>query len=326
MKKTYVIAEIGVNHNGDINKAKKLINIAKKIGADCVKFQAYKSNEIVLKNCDLANYQKKLRFKNQFDMLKKYELSEKQLIDLNNFSKKKKIDFMLSVFDISSFEFDQKIKNKYLKIPSGEITNYPLLKLCSKTRKTIILSTGASNLKEIKNAVKIINKKNIILLHCNSAYPTPIKDMNLNNLIMFKKYFKNFKVGLSDHSRSVLIPMVATGMGAEFIEKHITLDNKSIGPDHKSSLNPKDYKNMIENIRLADKSKGSFKRKISNSEKINRKIIRKYIVAKTTIKKGSKLNKNNLTTKRTNGGVSAINWIKLIGTKAKKNYNLDDKL
>ena len=143
MKKTYVIAEIGVNHNGDINKAKKLINIAKKIGADCVKFQAYKSNEIVLKNCDLANYQKKLRFKNQFDMLKKYELSEKQLIDLNNFSKKKKIDFMLSVFDISSFEFDQKIKNKYLKIPSGEITNYPLLKLCSKTRKTIILSTGA---------------------------------------------------------------------------------------------------------------------------------------------------------------------------------------
>ena len=142
MNKIYVIAEIGINHNGNLKSAKKLIKIAKKIGADCVKFQAYKVNEIVSRDCDLANYQKKMKFQNQYQMLKKYELKETEMIDLYNFSKKNSIDFMLSVFDESSYKFDRKIKSRFLKIPSGEITNYPLLKLCSKTKKTIILSTG----------------------------------------------------------------------------------------------------------------------------------------------------------------------------------------
>ena len=326
MNKIYVIAEIGINHNGNLKSAKKLIKIAKKIGADCVKFQAYKVNEIVSRDCDLANYQKKMKFQNQYQMLKKYELKETEMIDLYNFSKKNSIDFMLSVFDESSYKFDRKIKSRFLKIPSGEITNYPLLKLCSKTKKTIILSTGASTFKEIKSALNIISKKNVVLLHCNSAYPTPINDTNLNNILMFKSYFLKKKIGLSDHSSSTIIPAIAVGMGAEFVEKHLTLSNKMIGPDHSSSLNPVEFKTMIENIRIAEKSKGNYNRNITNSEKKNRKIIRKYIVAKTEIKKGNIFNLKNLTTKRTNGGISASHWPKLIGTKAKKKYNIDEKI
>ena len=213
-----------------------------------------------------------------------------------------------------------------MKIPSGEITNYPLLKLCSNSKKIIILSTGASTFDEVKNALRIIAKENVVLLHCNSAYPTPISDANLNNILMFKSHFPKKKVGLSDHSSSAIIPAIAVGMGAEFIEKHLTLNNKMVGPDHSSSLNPVGFKKMIENIRMAEKSMGNYSRKISNSEKQNRTIIRKYIVAKTEIKKGNIFNIKNLTTKRTNGGISASYWLKLIGTRAKKKYVIDEKI
>lgn len=325
MNKIYVIAEIGVNHNSDINKAKKLIKIAKKIGADCVKFQAFKASELTTKNCKLANYQKKTKFNNQYQMLKKYELKEDQIFKLNNFAKKIKIDFLLSVFDEISYFVDKKINTKFIKIPSGEITNFPLLNLCSKSKKRIILSTGASDLKEVQVALKILKKKDTIILHCNSAYPTPITDTNINIIKTLKNKFKK-EVGLSDHTQSTIIPAIAIGAGSNFIEKHITLNNKMIGPDHSSSLNPKDFKKMIENIRIAEKSMGSSKKKISNSEKKNLKIIRKYIVAKKFIKKGEKLSKNNLTVKRSDGGTSAIYWNKYIGKKAKKNFIIDEKI
>ena len=323
--KVYVIAEIGVNHNSDIKKAKKLIKIAKNIGADCVKFQAFKASELTTMNCGLAQYQKKTKFEGQYEMLKKYELKDRQISHLFKFSKKIKIDFLLSIFDESSYGIDKNLNTKFIKIPSGEITNYPLLKLCSKSKKEIILSTGASNIKEIDYALKILKKKNVVLLHCNSAYPSPIEDININNILTLRKKFKKV-VGLSDHSKSTIVPAISVGAGARFIEKHITLDNKMLGPDHSSSLNPKDFKEMVQNIRLAEKSMGSYEKKVSKSEKKNLKIIRKYIVARKIIKKGERFSKKNICPKRSNGGISAINWKKIIGNKANKNYEKDEKI
>ena len=258
-------------------------------------------------------------------MIKKYELKDFQLTHLFKFAKKIKIDFLLSVFDESSYYIDKKLHTKFIKIPSGEITNYPLLNLCSKSKKRIILSTGASNIKEVANALKILKKKNTVLLHCNSAYPSPIQDININNLYTLKKKFKK-EVGLSDHSKSTVIPAISVGAGSTFIEKHITLHNKMAGPDHSASLNPDDFFKMVQNIRLAEKSMGSFKKKPSQSEKKNLKIIRKYIVAKKSIKKGQKFSEKNICVKRSNGGISAIRWRKILGKKATKNFKFDEKI
>lgn len=325
MNKTYIIAEIGVNHNGNLKNAKKLISLSKKIGADCVKFQAFNASELASKDCNLANYQKKTKFKNQLEMLKKYELKENEIFTLYKFAKKKKIEFLLSIFDEISFSIDRKIKTKFIKIPSGEITNFPLLKLCSKSKKNVILSTGASTIKEISKALKIIKKKNVILLHCNSAYPTPISDSNIRNILTLKKVFKK-KVGLSDHSKSTIIPAVAVGLGADYVEKHITLNNDMVGPDHSASLNLKNFEKMIKNVRIAEKSLGSLNRYITNSEKKNRKIIRKYIVARKIIKKGERFTVSNLASKRSKGGISSIHWKKFLKKRATKNYNIDEKI
>ena len=325
-KKVYIIAEIGVNHNSDIKKAKKLIKVSKKVGADCVKFQAFKASEITTKNCGLALYQKKrIGFKSQYEMLKKYELKELQFKHLFQYAKKVKIDFLLSVFDETSYYLDKKLNTKFIKIPSGEITNYPLLNLCAKSKKRVILSTGASKIEEVANALKVLKKKNTVLLHCNSAYPSPIKDTNINNLYTLKKKFKK-DVGLSDHSKSTLIPAISVGAGSTFIEKHITLSNKMSGPDHSASLNPYNFNKMVKNIRLAEKSMGSFKKKPSQSEKKNLKIIRKYIVAKKFISKGQKFSEKNICVKRSNGGISAIHWRKILGKKASKNFKSDEKI
>lgn len=330
-KKIIIIAEIGINHNGKENVAKKLIFEAKKAGADFVKIQSFNPELLVTKKLVLAKYQKKKEknFKKMISMLKKYQLNEKAQIRLKNYSKKIKIGFLSSPFDEKSLEFlIKKLKLEIIKIPSGEITNYPLLKKIGKTRKRIILSSGMSNLKEVSNAIRILyffgtKKNNLTLLHCNSSYPSNNEDLNLNVLTTYIKKFK-ISVGFSDHSRSLDAPIAAVALGAKIIEKHLTLNCNQIGPDHNSSLNPKEFKVMVKKIRETEKMLGSHIKKMTKSEQINKVFSRKSIVAKRYIKKGEIFSEKNITTKRPGSGISPIFWKKVIGKKAKKDFFYDD--
>ena len=328
-KKIFIIAEAGVNHNNKISLAFRLINEAKKAGADAVKFQVFKTENYVQKDAPLAKYQKKKSaYKTQFQMIKDLELSEKNLIKIKNYCIKKKIQFLASPFDFWGVDFLKKNKIPIIKIPSGEINNIPYLEKIGSLRKEVILSSGMSNLKEISRALFILKKKgtklkNITLLQCNTEYPTKLEDTNLNVLHTFKKEFK-VKVGLSDHSNSLVIPCAAVALGATVIEKHFTLSKKMKGPDHKASLEPKELKTMINNINAVIKAMGSKKKKVTLSEKKNIPVVRKSILANTYIKKGEKFTIQNLTTKRPGNKISASNWYNLIGRKAKKNYEKDD--
>ena len=331
--KTKIIAEIGVNHNGKLNIAKKLIMKAAAAGAHYVKFQAFNPDSLVTPNARLAGYQ----FKNlnrqkitQRDMLLKYALSEKHIIQLNKYAKKMNISFLLSVFDIESLEIIKKLNFRFLKIPSGEITNYPLLKEISKMNIKIILSTGMSRIEEISEAIKIlitlkIKKKDIILLQCNTDYPTHYSDINLNVIESLKKKY-NLKVGFSDHTDSYIIPSLAVCKGAEIIEKHITLDKKMDGPDHKASIEIKDLKKMIDLIEITEKTFGSKIKKPTKSEIKNIKVVRKSIVAKIDILKGDHFHFENITTKRPGMGISPMLIKKLIEKKSKKNYQKNQLL
>ena len=327
--KVLVIAEAGVNHNGNLKIAKKLVDVAKSAKADYIKFQSFTHNKLVTMNSPKANYQKSsLNSKEtQSSMLKKLELSKLNHLKLIDYCKKKNIKFLSTAFDIDNLKFLLKTKIDFIKIPSGEITNLPLLKYIKKINKEILLSTGASTLKEIKIALKILNKKkkNITILQCNTAYPTPIKHLNLNTLITFKKKF-NCKVGFSDHSLSIIAPAAAVALGATIIEKHFTLSRSMKGPDHKSSLEPGELSEMIKNIREIEQALGSSKKNITKSERENRKIIRKSLVANVLIKKGQKFDQSNILPKRPAGGISPMDIEKIIGKKAKKNFLPDEKI
>lgn len=332
MKNIYVIAEIGVNHNGNLQKAYQLILKAKQAGADAVKFQTFKTENLLLKNTQKAKYQiKNSKDKeNQFDMLKKLEISYEFQKKLFLFSKKKKIDFISSPFDLESIDFLKKLKLKYLKIPSGEITNIPYLKKIAKIRNKKILSTGCSEVLEIENALKILikngtPKKNIILLHCNSSYPTPLEDVNLNSIKYLQKKF-NITVGFSDHTIGIDIPIAAASLGAEIIEKHFTLNKRLKGPDHKVSLSPNEFKNMVLSIRNIEKAFGNFDKKVTKSEYNNKYIIRKSIFANLNIAKGDFFTEKNLITKRPGYFTSSAKWNNLIGKKSKNKYIIDDPI
>ena len=327
-EKTIIIAEAGVNHDGKLDKAFRLAVTAKKIKADFIKFQAFDPNLLCTVNAVKADYQKKnANQESQLAMLKKLSLSEKDIIKINNFCKKIKIGLMFSVFDSKSYKVINNLKLKYMKIPSGEINNYPLLKSIKKNKTQIIFSTGLSNIKEIKYCYKILKEKKsvskIIIMHCNTEYPTPISDVNLRVILNLKKVF-NCKIGFSDHSTSTFLPAVAVAMGASYIEKHFTLNQKSRGPDHKASLNPKQFAEMVKNIKEVEKSLGSSIKKVTNSEKKNLFIVRKSIVAKRKIFKGEKFNIKNITTKRPGTGISPIYWPKILGKISKRNYQEDD--
>ena len=258
LKKTYIIAEAGINHKGNFVIAKKFIRTAKDCGADAVKFQSFDPKEVVTKNLSLAGYQKR-NLKNKklkmLEMISKYSLSKKEQIKLFKYAKKVKIDFISSAFDSDSLDFlINELKIKILKIPSGEITNFPYLQKIASTKRKIILSTGMSNLKEIKQALSILESKglkrdNITVLHCNTAYPTPVSDVNLNVLNKIKNQL-NVRVGYSDHTLGIEISIAAVALGAEVIEKHFTLNKSWDGPDQKSSLNALELKNMILSIKL----------------------------------------------------------------------------
>ena len=325
-EKTFVIAEAGVNHNGKIKFALKLIGAAKNAGADAVKFQIFKTENYIVKNATLARYQKKNlnNVRNQFDLIKKYELSEKSISKIINYCKKKKILCLFSPFDIWGIDYLIKKKFKIIKIPSGEIASYSYLKYLAKFNKKLILSTGMATMYEIKRAVNHLVKygtyrKNISILQCNTEYPTPFEDLNINVIPELKKKLK-LRVGLSDHSHGILAPVLAISKGASIIEKHITLNKNMDGPDHKASLEPKEFFNMVKNIRIAEKAFGNKDKKITKSERKNIKIARKSIVAKKNILKGQKFSFSNLTEKRTGKGTGTFNIIKLIGRKTNRAY------
>lgn len=324
--KVTIIAEAGVNHNGDLNIAKKLIDIAKFSKADYVKFQSFKTDELLLKNAKKAEYQiKNTKNKdNQYQMLKKLELSEIIQLKIKEYCLNQKIKFLSTAFDIKSLDFLKKIGLNTFKIPSGEITNTPYLRHVGSFKKNIILSTGMSDLKEIDFALNVITKAGtpldkITILHCTTDYPTKPKDVNLKAIKTLQDFFGT-KVGYSDHTLGIEIAIAAVAMGATLIEKHFTISRNNEGPDHKASLEPDELVSLVENIRKIQISLGNGDKKVQKGELNNIKVARKSIVARTKIKKGDVFTEFNLTTKRPGTGISPQKWDNLIGRKSLKNY------
>ena len=331
-KKVLIIAEAGINHNGSLKIAKKLVDIASKSGADFVKFQTYDVNLITTHYADLASYQKKniKNIKSQFQILKKNSLSFKEFEVLKKYCFKKKIKFMSSPFDIKSIKFLNKIRCKTFKVPSGEINNYPYLQAIGKLNKNIIISTGMADLKEITFALKTLvksgtKKNNITILHCTSEYPAKLHNINLNFLTMLKKIFK-LNIGYSDHTLGYETAIAAVALGATVIEKHFTFNKSAFGPDHNMSLSAKELKEFIKKIRNTEILLGRYKKIICNSEKELKKVARKSIVAKKIINKGDIFSEKNLTTKRPGSGMSPNLWNNIMGKKSKKNYLKDEKI
>lgn len=331
MKKVFIIAEAGVNHNGIIEIAKKLIDIAIESGADAVKFQTFKTEKLVSKNAKKAKYQiedTNKSVESQFEMLKKLELSETAHYELMKYCKSKNIVFLSSPFDHDSIDLLVKLGLEIFKIPSGEITNLPYLRYIGKLNKKIIISTGMSLLSEIEDALDVLieagtKKENIVLLHTTSQYPASVNEVNLNVMCAIQKKFK-VNVGYSDHTIGIEIPIAAVAIGAKVIEKHFTLDKNMEGPDHKASLEPNELKAMVKAIRNIEFAMGNEIKKPSKSEILNMRVVRKSIVARCDIQKGEILSEHNITTKRPGNGISPMRWDEVIGTVATNNYNEDD--
>ena len=328
--KTIIIAEIGVNHNGNINVAKKLINAVRKSGADYVKFQTFKAENLVRANTKTTQYQSKnLRKKiTQFNLLKKLELSESDHNKIIKYCNKKKISFMSSPFDLESLNLLFRLKIFNIKVASGEINNYIFLKNLAKKAKKIFISSGMSTLNEVSQAIKILIKngakrKNITILHCHTDYPTQLSDVNLFAMETMKKKF-NINVGYSDHTTGSETAIAAVALGAKVIEKHITLNKNMRGPDHKASMEPKIFFNYVKLIKNTETLLGSYLKKPSRSELKNKKLVRKSIVAKRNIKRGEIFSEVNLICKRPEGGISPINWNNVMGKKSKRNFRTDD--
>ncbi|ELY5426268.1 N-acetylneuraminate synthase [Campylobacter upsaliensis] len=328
MKKVLIIAEAGVNHNGNINLAKKLIEQAAKAGADVVKFQTFKANSCVSVSAKKAKYQLETTAKeeSQLEMIQKLELSYESHFELMKHCKKHGIAFLSTPFDLESVEFLKGLDLPYFKIPSGEITNLPYLKAVAKCKKKVLLSTGMANLGEIEAALTILRKngtRNITLLHCNTEYPTPFEDVNLNALKTLKEAFK-LEVGYSDHTEGIVASLGAVALGAVVIEKHFTLDKTMEGPDHRASLEFEELRALCKGIRELEKALGSGIKKASKSEAKNKIIARKSLVAKREIQKGEKFSIENLTTKRPGSGISAMRYEEYLGKRALKTYKKDE--
>lgn len=328
MGKVFIIAEAGVNHNGSVELAKKLIDAAAAAGADAVKFQTFKAENLVCKNAKKADYQLDTTdgVESQYDMLKKLELTSETHRELNKYCDKKNIMFLSTAFDIASAKFLCEIGLEIFKIPSGEITNYPLLKTIGQFRKKVIMSTGMSELYEIENAIEVLREqgtKDISLLHCNTQYPTPMEDVNLRAMLQLKNTFQ-VPVGYSDHTLGIAVPIAAVALGATVIEKHFTLDKNMEGPDHKASLSPDELIKMVESIRNIEVALGDGEKKVSDSEKENLYVARKSIVAATHINRGDIFTEDNITAKRPGNGISPMRWNEVIGQKAVRDFKADE--
>lgn len=326
----YIIAEAGVNHNGDVNIAKQLVDAAAEAGVDAVKFQTFKTENLVCKDAKKAEYQTETTDKteSQFDMLKKLELTLDMHRELIDYCKKKKVTFLSTPFDMESIDLLEQLEMEVYKIPSGEITNLPYLRKIGSLGKKVILSTGMSTIQEVQDAVKVLREsgsEDISVLHCNTQYPTPMEDVNLN-VIQTMREALGVPVGYSDHTQGIEVPIAATALGATIIEKHFTLDRGMEGPDHKASLEPEELKKMVQAIRNIEKALGKKEKIPTESEKDNIPIVRKSIVAKVQIKEGEIFRESNITTKRPGTGLSPMLWDKVIGQKASRDFQADEMI
>ncbi len=327
MGRALIIAEAGVNHNGSLKMAKKLVDAAHACGADIVKFQTAKLDSLVSKNARMADYQKKNMGleESQRDMLKELLLRFEDFTELAQYCKQVGITFLSTPFDIESIHFLDAMQDIW-KVPSGEITNYPYLVEIAKTGKKVILSTGMAQMQEIEDAIRVLESngtRNIVLLHCTTEYPAPFGDVNLSAMKTLREKF-GYPVGYSDHTQGIEVDLAAAALGAVVIEKHFTLNRELPGPDHPASLEPRELKAMVDGIRKVELAKGSGEKKPSEAELKNRSVARKSIVAKRNIKAGERLTADNITTKRPGTGISPMRWNEVLGTEAVRDFEEDE--
>lgn len=328
MSNVFVIAEAGVNHNGDIEIAKKLVDMAAWAGADAVKFQTFHAESLVCRNAQKAEYQMETTqsSESQFDMLKRLELTPDMHEQLIAYCSDKRIKFLSTPFDIESMDYLVQCGVDIIKIPSGEVTNYPYLVKAGQTEKKVIISTGMSSLDEVRNAVNVLRdsgSKDVTVLHCNTEYPTPYEDVNLRAMLTIKNEL-GVAVGYSDHTTGIEVPIAAVALGAVVIEKHFTLDRNMKGPDHKASLEPDELREMIKAIRNIELSLGDGRKVPSVSEQRNIDVVRKSIVARCVITQGETLTEDNITTKRPGSGLSPMRWCEVLGTRAVRDFKEDE--
>ncbi len=328
----FIIAEAGVNHNGSLEMAKKLIDVAVESGADAVKFQTFKTESLVTKTAVQADYQviNTGVKESQFDMLKRLELSEKDHDELISYCANKNIEFMSTAFDEESIELLHNLGLQRWKIPSGELLSIPYLRKIASYNQPTILSTGMGEMIEVEMAIHTLrkaglSKENLTVCHANTAYPTPYEDVNLNAMLTIARECQ-VAIGLSDHSLGIEVPIAAVALGAKIIEKHFTLDKTLSGPDHKASLEPQELKNMVDSIRHIELAMGSGKKVTSTSELDNKKVARKRIVTKQAIQKGERFSEENLTLKRSNSGRFSQDWDEIIGKQSMRDYELGEPL
>ena len=331
MKHTLIIAEAGVNHNGSMELARKLIDVAADAGVDYVKFQTFKAENLVTKTAMQAEYQQRNMGNDdnsQYNMLKKLELSHEQHVELIGYCREKGVKFLSTAFDFESIDYLASLHLGLWKVPSGEITNYPYLKKIADYQEPVIISTGMSTMEEIQAAIKVLTdnglrKEQISVLHFNTEYPTPMVDVNLSAMNEMCRQF-GVVIGYSDHTQGIEVPIAAVAMGAEIIEKHFTLDRSLPGPDHKASLEPDELKAMVTAIRNIEQAIGTGHKTVSASERKNKAVARKSIVAARDIEKGELFTEENLTVKRPGSGINPMRWPEIIGKIAVRDFNEDE--
>ena len=331
MHKIKVISEIGSNHNGSLELAKKMMEVSVECGADAVKFQTFKTGELVSTCAPMASYQKKNLGKedSQMSMLKKLELSEENYRELFSYADELGVEIFSTAFDLRSVDFLTTLGMKIWKIPSGEITNLPYLEKIAALPiegKQIVLSTGMASLEETKAAVAILEKNgnDLTILHCNTNYPAPDQDLNLLAILKLQELFPTHKIGLSDHSEGITAPLIACGMGINMVEKHFTLSKNLPGPDHKMSMEPETLRVLCREVRRAEKMLGERAKIVTDSEAPNRIWARKSIVAQREIKKGELFTAENLTAKRPGTGISPMHWYEVLGLAAERDFHPDE--
>ena len=331
--KTFIIAEAGVNHNGSLEMALQLIDVAVAAGADAVKFQTFKAEKIIAVSAPKAGYQKETTGsdESQLEMVKKLELDETAHIRLYQYCQDKGIQFLSTPFDLESIDLLNRLGLEIFKIPSGEITNLPYLRKLGALKKRLIMSTGMADLGEIEDALDVLTEsgtslENITVLHCNTEYPTQFEDVNLRAMLTIQNAFSGISVGYSDHTLGIEVPIAAVAMGARVIEKHFTLDRNLPGPDHRVSLEPPELSAMISGIRNIEKALGNGIKRPSPSEVKNKPIARKSLVATESIKTGELFSADNITAKRPGAGISPMRWDEVLGQVAQKDYEKDEPI
>lgn len=327
---TLIIAEAGVNHNGSLDTALQMVEKASACGADVIKFQTFKAESIVTKSARMAEYQTRNldAQESQYEMLKRLELSPADFQTICAYCKEKKIGFLSTAFDIASICDLLSLDMMVWKIPSGEITNKPYLEAIAKIRKPIILSTGMSTLLEVEDAVSILKRngcQEMTLLHCTTEYPAPYVEVNLRAIETMKVHF-GLPIGYSDHTAGIEVAIAAVAMGASVLEKHFTLDRNMIGPDHKASLEPQEFSQLVKAVRNVEASMGDGVKQPTKSELKNKQVARKSIVAKSYIRRGEVFTANNLTVKRPGDGVSPMLWDEILGAVSDRDYNEDEMI